>query len=127
MASRFFTANGRYQSISYSRYRHHTEGENKIQEVEGDPEAAQHGTYGPLLFDKRWIAKRTEILTRDNHRCVICGNGEKLQVHHRQYHFIKALKKFKPPWDYEDFLMISLCDSCHSRGHSKFKVPTLYL
>jgi hypothetical protein len=88
-------------------------------------ETPAHGTYGGLLFDPRWKQKRTEILARDGGRCVICTETGDLQVHHRQYHFIKELQCFKVPWDYEDKLLITLCKSCHNRGHSKYKVPTL--
>lgn len=94
------------------------------------PEELQHnghGTYGALLFDKRWKSKREEILTRDGFRCVICNSNDELQVHHRQYHFIRATQKFKAPWDYENYLMITLCERCHSKGHSKYKVPNVYL
>lgn len=84
-----------------------------------------HGSYGNLLFDQRWKNKRAAIVGRDNGCCVICKNTEDLQVHHRQYHFIKSANAFKMPWDYADHLMITLCKSCHQRGHSKFKVPTI--
>jgi len=84
-----------------------------------------HGTYGELLFDERWRAKRLEILARDKNQCVICSNTQELQVHHRQYHYLKAQDQFKPPWDYTNNLLITLCKKCHNRGHNKFKVPTL--
>lgn len=86
-----------------------------------------HGSYGNLLFDPRWKAKRTEIMTRDNGCCVICKETEELQVHHRQYQFVKAAKAFKMPWDYPNDLLITLCRSCHQRGHSKYKVPTIVI
>jgi hypothetical protein len=86
-----------------------------------------HGSYGPLLFDKRWKQKRAEILARDGHRCVVCKDPDNLQVHHRQYHFLAKTSQFKPPWGYENHLLISLCESCHSRGHSKYKIATLIL
>ena len=84
--------------------------------------------YGEKLFDNRWIAKKKQILLRDNHRCVICGKNEgKLHVHHKQYHFIKRLQIHTDPWDYEDHLLMTLCESCHSRGHYRFKVPVKYI
>jgi hypothetical protein len=46
-------------------------------------------------------------------------------VHHRQYHYVVRINKFKAPWDYPDHLLISLCESCHGRGHSKFKIPII--
>lgn len=87
----------------------------------------QHGSYGNLLFDPRWKAKRTEVLLRDNHCCVICNSADQLQVHHRQYQFIKKENAFKMPWAYSDHLLITLCKSCHQRGHNKFKVPIIIL
>ena len=84
-----------------------------------------HGSYGALLFHPLWRSKREEILKRDLHKCVICKNQKELQVHHRQYHFVVKENRFKMPWDYNDGLLISLCESCHKRGHSKFKVPII--
>ena len=86
-----------------------------------------HGSYDNLLFDPRWKSKRNEIMSRDKGCCVICNGINELQVHHRQYQYIKAAKGFKVPWDYPDHLLITLCKSCHQRGHSKFKVPILII
>lgn len=88
-----------------------------------DPE--KHGSYKALILHPKWKQRRKEILLRDNHSCVNCGGAKDLQVHHRQYHFILVLKQYKPPWDYPDRLMITLCAKCHAQGHSKFKVPTI--
>ncbi|MFD0765265.1 HNH endonuclease [Mucilaginibacter lutimaris] len=116
----------RYPLIVLSRRIANVGKENEIQESVGtkvNPEIPGHGTYGGLLFDPRWRARRAQILARDKDKCVVCSKGDELQVHHRQYHFIKKATCFKPPWDYEDHLLITLCKSCHHRGHSKFKVP----
>ena len=110
-----------------SRYQALTSGSSKIADAKEETEARGHGVYGALLFDKRWRTRRQEILARDGHCCIICSKTENLQIHHRQYHFIKALQKFKAPWDYEAKLLITLCERCHSRGHSKFKVPNVYI
>ena len=88
-------------------------------------EIPAHGSYGALLFSPQWRARREEILTRDQHACVICRQTAGLQVHHRQYHFIVSENRFKLPWDYPDHILITLCESCHQRGHNKFKVPTI--
>ena len=88
-------------------------------------ELPPHGSYGHLLFDPRWRAKRSEIMARDKGCCIICQSTEELLVHHRQYQFVKHDNAFKVPWDYADHLLITLCKSCHSRGHSKFKIPIL--
>ena len=84
-----------------------------------------HGTYGALLFRPEWKIKREEILRRDSKSCVICNRADSLQIHHRQYHFVVAKNQFKLPWEYPGNLLITLCESCHRRGHSKYKVPTI--
>jgi hypothetical protein len=128
MQTRFHISSGRYGALNTSRFMQFTYGKDSFaREVNQFPEDEVHGTYGALLFDKRWSAKRLEILQRDNNRCVICEDDEKLQVHHRQYHFVIALSRFKAPWDYENYLLITMCESCHGRGHSKYKVPTIYV
>lgn len=87
-------------------------------------ETPAHGSYGGLLFTVEWKNKRNQILDRDG-KCIICSSTQNLQVHHRQYQFIVRENKFKLPWEYEDYLLITLCESCHRRGHSKYKVPTI--
>lgn len=82
-------------------------------------------TYHSLLGDIRWKAKTLQIKKRDNNKCLNCGSQSNLQVHHRQYHFIKSLNKFKNPWDYSAEILITLCKQCHDLGHKNFKVPTL--
>lgn len=82
-----------------------------------------HGSYKEKLFDPRWTCKRNMILQRDGYRCVICGNTDHLVVHHKQYHFISRLGKYRDPWDYKDKYLITVCKSCHERGHYRYKVP----
>lgn len=111
---------------SVGRYTRHQQEEQTTRDgATGDIPA--HGSYGSLLFDPRWKSKRAEIMIRDNNCCVVCSSADELQVHHRQYHFIKAVNGFKMPWAYSSHLLITLCKSCHQRGHSKFKVPTLII
>jgi hypothetical protein len=70
-------------------------------------------SYSEKLKDPRWQKKRLEILSRDNFSCLICGDSEStLHVHHRYY--ING----REPWDYNDNLLATLCDSCHSSEHS---------
>lgn len=94
-------------------------------EVDNLNQIPTHGTYGALLFRSEWKIKREQILQRDFHKCFICNDNNSLQVHHRQYHFIVDENKYKLPWAYSDYLMVTLCESCHRRGHSKFKVQTI--
>ena len=125
---RFHVPNGRYKLSRQSRYMKfsHVKGSIALAS-EPEHEQAVHGTYGALLFDKRWKEKRLTILKRDGEQCVICKSKEDLQVHHRQYHFIKELNQFKAPWDYEDSLLVTFCEKCHNTGHSKYKVPCIYV
>lgn len=89
------------------------------------PNISNHGSYAAELFKPEWKAKRNEILKRDAHRCIICKRQEALQVHHRQYHFIVRENQFQLPWNYSNHLLITLCETCHKRGHSKYKVPII--
>ncbi len=81
-------------------------------------------SYNDLLSDPRWGAKRKIILERDEHQCVCCASKQRLQVHHRQYHFVKSLQVFQKPWDYPNHYLITLCEPCHKTGHANYKVPT---
>jgi len=83
-----------------------------------------HGSYGALLFDKRWKEFRKKILERDQHQCRSCGSKEKLQMHHRQYHYSTKLRKYRKPWEYSKRLVICLCEKCHQKGHQLYKIPT---
>jgi 5-methylcytosine-specific restriction endonuclease McrA len=85
-------------------------------------------SYEEKLFDPRWAEKKKSILLRDGNKCVICGKSEeRMCVHHKQYHFIKRLEKHVDPWDYEDKYLVTLCDSCHNRGHYRYQVPVKYI
>lgn len=85
----------------------------------------QFEAYQNLLGDVRWKAKTIQIKKRDKNSCRNCGDYKNLQVHHRQYHFVNSLKKFKNPWDYPNDILITLCKTCHDSGHKQFKVPTI--
>jgi hypothetical protein len=124
----------RYQYVSFKggSYRRYIQAEDKTSigthiHVPATTDAPAHGTYGALMFDARWRAKRAEIIARDNNCCVNCKEQLNLQVHHRQYHFVVRDNKFKLPWDYPGHLLITLCEPCHKKGHSKYKVPTIHI
>lgn len=83
--------------------------------------------YISALNSAAWKAKRKLILRRDKGICQNCGENISLQVHHRQYHYINRLSKFKDPWDYPDYLLISLCEECHYSGHKQYNIPIKYI
>lgn len=83
----------------------------------------EHGSYRELLFDKRWMEKRANIIKRDQYKCAICGATDRLTVHHKQYHFNLRTKKKCAPWEYDDKYLVTLCESCHKRGHYKYDIP----
>lgn len=82
----------------------------------------KHGSYRELLFDKRWLEKRSRIIQRDKYKCIICGATDNLTVHHKQYHISADGKKLLP-WQYDDKYLITICKSCHQKGHSKYDIP----
>lgn len=72
--------------------------------------------YYEQLEDERWKTKRYDIITRDHHRCKMCGcNGSgdnPLEVHHRYYVFPHL-----NAWEYDDSALVTLCFKCHRLIH----------
>lgn len=65
-------------------------------------------TYAEKLKDPRWVAKRNEILERDNYCCQCCGEeGKPLQVHHLRYR--------GEPWEVPNEWLETLCEECHEK------------
>ena len=64
--------------------------------------------YSEKLKDPRWQKKRLEILERDNWSCQRCGDDESMLVVHHKRYFPK-----KEPWEYENNILITLCEDCH--------------
>jgi 5-methylcytosine-specific restriction endonuclease McrA len=81
--------------------------------------------YKEQLYDPRWRLLREKVLQRDGHRCRSCGSGGGLQVHHRQYHVQATSGAWKKPWEYEQRLLVSLCERCHQAGHRQYQVPVI--
>ena len=63
------------------------------------------------LKDVKWTKKRTEIMTRDNFTCTLCGSHDNLQVHHKVYIDGKRL------WEYGGEHLVTLCRKCHELVH----------
>lgn len=69
-------------------------------------------SYREKLLDPRWQKKRAEILQRDDYTCQHCGDTKStLHIHHIQYNNCD-------PWDIGDFLLETVCESCHIVQHS---------
>lgn len=67
--------------------------------------------YNELLKTDSWQSKRNEVLKRDNHCCVKCGDKGKLNVHHIYY--IQGFNPIHQPV----CTMESLCFICHKKEH----------
>lgn len=65
--------------------------------------------YEAYLMSDQFDKIRQSVLSRDNHKCVVCGSQDNLQVHHLTYENI-----YKE--DIGD--LITLCGSCHSIYHA---------
>lgn len=71
--------------------------------------------YLERLRDPRWQRKRLEILERDNWQCQSCWSIDiPLNVHHKIYF------SDKEPWDYPNYILVTLCDDCHRQEHAGY-------
>lgn len=78
--------------------------------------------YGDSLKDPRWQKKRLEILNRDDWTCQICGAKDKmLHVHHISYF------RGRKPWEYDNDLLITLCEDCHADDKKNLDSIKFYL
>lgn len=69
-------------------------------------------TYWELLKRPEWQKRRLEKLSANDFTCEGCYDKESsLHVHHKRY--VKGRK----PWEYLDFELAVLCDSCHEFAH----------
>jgi hypothetical protein len=79
--------------------------------------------YSKQLHASKWLAKKYEILKRDNFVCsnCLCDNSEnRLEVHHLMYF------EGKMAWEYPDYCLVTLCRDCHQHEHDSynlFKLP----
>lgn len=63
--------------------------------------------YSKKLKSPKWQKKRLEILNRDSYKCRFCEDQEStLHIHHISY-------SDGEPWDIDNNLLITLCESCH--------------
>ena len=77
--------------------------------------------YSDKLKNPKWQKKRLKILEDRDWACELCCDKEStLHVHHTKY------DQNKEPWEYEDYRLRVLCDSCHDNEH-KGKIIDLTL
>jgi len=70
-------------------------------------------TYLEKLQDPQWQKKRLKVLERDNWECQHCKDKlSTLTVHHIWYN------SFIDPWEYDDYMLITLCQKCHDEEHA---------
>lgn len=70
--------------------------------------------YADKLKDPRWQKRRLEIMGRDHFKCCDCEAEDKtLAVHHLYY------VSGREPWEYPDWSLSTLCESCHKQGHER--------
>lgn len=69
--------------------------------------------YSAQLEHKFWKEKSSYIKEKSGQKCIKCGSGKNLQVHHIEYH------KGCLAWEYEDEYLECLCGSCHMKEHNK--------
>lgn len=68
--------------------------------------------YAEKLKDPRWQRKRLWVLNRADFTCDNCGDTEQtLNVHHMFY------DRNLDPWDYPDYSLHCLCETCHKEAH----------
>jgi len=68
--------------------------------------------YTEQFKSPEWQKKRLKIMDRDDFSCRICGTKtETLNVHHIFY------EPHKSVWDYDDGILITLCENCHNYQH----------
>jgi hypothetical protein len=75
--------------------------------------AKKYIPYALKLKDPRWQKKRLEVMELNNFTCSGCGETTKtLNVHHPFY------EKDKEPWEYQNEILMCVCDDCHKYEHA---------
>lgn len=68
--------------------------------------------YSKRLKDPRWQKRRLQILEKANWMCQKCNKTtDTLNVHH------KAYIRNRAPWEYDDDMLVVLCETCHGNLH----------
>lgn len=99
--------------ISYVRYKHRP---NPYLNPEKEVELPYHLTpypgkrewQGYHWYGEEWTAIREQVLERDENRCQLCGNDNRVEVHH--------IRKHKPNRGHDLSKLITLCAACHRKA-----------
>lgn len=70
---------------------------------------AGFASYAAYIDSPYWKGIRERVLSRDRHRCRVCGGSKGLGVHHDRYDFIGQERL--------EFLK-AMCAKCHRHIHS---------
>ena len=106
---------GIFTKISYVRYKHRP---NPYLSIDDEAELPYHLTPYPGKRDwqgfsylgEDWSTIREQVLERDGNRCVLCGNDDKVEVHH--------IRKHKPNQEHDLSNLIALCGTCHRNARN---------
>ena len=76
----------------------------------------------PIDYGKHWTQIRQQVLSRDGHRCSLCGKQEdgslKLHVHHK-----KPFRTFSDPEIANNMEnLLTLCERCHQRVEQTIRI-----
>lgn len=90
----------RFKQIWFAKYRMYTE---------------SAVPYDDYIHSEVWHEIRANRLKKDNYRCVKCGTGKNVEVHHIKYPVLA--------WGTEDIEhdIVTLCAKCHAEVH-KFDI-----
>lgn len=99
--------------ISYVRYKNRP---NPYLNPEKEVELPYHLTpypgkrewQGYHWYGEEWTAIREQVLERDENRCRLCGNDDRVEVHH--------IRKHKPNKEHDPSKLITLCAACHRKA-----------
>lgn len=64
--------------------------------------------YQSYLRSPEWQIKRDSVLSRDDHKCRICGSTKDLHVHHLTYDRV---------YDESLYDLVTVCKECHKLIH----------
>lgn len=86
----------------------------------------ENSEYNELLKTAEWKRRREDVFIARGRRCMYCGNGDNLDIHHK-YYFKYPDGEFVKPWEYNMDCYMVLCRDCHNRVHDKYRIKSYYI